>query len=229
MAGGPSSTCSSDPMTAARHGRGCDLMCRGDSSRSVGRTAAGRSGSDRRTVRTSVPATVATPGPRWWSRGETRWGGLYSDAHDDTLLLRSGGETVLRSTDDGATWSAWTHVWDPFRWGQNRRLYGIHGVSDAPDLWLTGHMEILHSDDRGESWDEQSVRCWPVAVHGSADASTLWAVGDRGTILSGTRRSDTWVPQKSPTDNDLHAVFVTADGSHAWAVGMHGTIVHVRR
>lgn len=162
-------------------------------------------------------------------RGQEQPGSLHLDAHDDTLLVRSAGETVLRSTDAGATWSSWTHVWDPFRWGQNRRLYGIHGVAGVDELWMTGHMEILHSDDRGESWDAQSVRCWPVSIAGSADGTTLWAVGDRGTVLYGTRTSDSWEPHVSSTDYDLGDVFVTADGSHAWAVGNGGTIIHVSR
>ena len=119
--------------------------------------------------------------------------------------------------------------WDPMKMHQNRRLYSPYGVAGTDELWITGHMEIAYSDDRGASWEPQDVRRWPVAIAGSHDASVLWAVGTEGTILFSSNKGARWDLHDCPVDHGLKDVFVTADGDRAWAVASEGVILHVRR
>ena len=79
--------------------------------------------------------------------------------------------------------------------------------------------------DTVTGWYEQqsgvSEDLWSVSA---ADAYTVWAVGNNGTILKTADSGATWVAQASGTGNHLRSVSAV-DANIAWSVGTSGTIL----
>lgn len=63
------------------------------------------------------------------------------------------------------------------------------------------------------------------ARYGHAEAVSVWAVGDRGTIIHSDDMGTTWTVQDSGTTDDLKDVHFV-DANTGWAVGRSGTILH---
>jgi photosystem II stability/assembly factor-like uncharacterized protein len=86
---------------------------------------------------------------------------------------------------------------------------------------------IVATSDGGQTWQPQASGTTNdlYSVYGSGDGKTLWAVGDRGTILHSADGA-TWQPQTSGTTKYLVSVHGSGDGKTLWAVGAGGTILH---
>ncbi|CAN7462568.1 YCF48-related protein [Variovorax sp. LjRoot130] len=56
-------------------------------------------------------------------------------------------------------------------------------------------------------------------------ASTGWAVGDRGTVLTTRDGGSTWVAQSSGVDDDLRDVQFSSNGQQGWAVGWSERVI----
>jgi len=104
------------------------------------------------------------------------------------------------------------------------RLFDV--AISGKHIWIVGFPGILlHSADRGKSWEEQK----------GADREALfaidlisesegWIVGRKGTILHTTDGGANWKPQTGASKDHLFDVdFV--DPLHGWAVGNFGTLV----
>ena len=93
-------------------------------------------------------------------------------------------------------------------------------------VWIIGFPGILlHSADRGESWEEQKgggrEALFAIEFVGESKG---WIVGRMGTILHTTDGGVNWNPQVSAGKDHLFDVdFV--DAQHGWAVGNFGTLV----
>jgi photosystem II stability/assembly factor-like uncharacterized protein len=83
----------------------------------------------------------------------------------DSICIAGGGETfyqstVLRSTDGGFTWSAFSHPDAP------KEMYGMN-VADGR-IYLSGiDGDVLQSFDSGKSWQFNRVGNWMVQVGGT--------------------------------------------------------------
>ncbi|MBD3240910.1 MAG: hypothetical protein GF331_10020 [Chitinivibrionales bacterium] len=155
---------------------------------------------------------------------------LYSIGFfDSSFGLAAGSNVLLRTTDGG---SHWDHAGDSIRLS----LRGIH-FNGAGHAWVHDGETVLHSVDRGLTWDTAHV---PVHtdervndVH-FVDAHTGWAVGDHrayqcagwycvvssaiGLIWSTTDGGRTWHRQAESVSVPLNGVSF-ADSRHGWAIG----------
>ena len=139
-------------------------------------------------------------------------------------------QRVLGTTDGGDTWSRLYERPDA------RSLNAMHFVDDEHG-WLVGGVNIdqgpliVHTDNGGETWAEQSVASYPdpnqfYDLHDVffADSQIGWAVGT-ATILHTSDGGETWSVQADYTApgsgnvsslNGVHFI----DGQTGWAVGM---------
>jgi hypothetical protein len=111
-------------------------------------------------------------------------------------------------------------------------LRGVWGLSNA-NFWVVGDGgKIYHKDTSG--WTEENVppnrQNKLRDIYGSSCSSTsIWTVGDKGTILNLNQASGSgvWsdVSPSEKTDNDLHGVYACSC-SDVFAVGKNGTILH---
>ena len=138
-----------------------------------------------------------------------------------TIVTVSLGGAILRSTDDGESWSTNETALNP-RWGPGAVLWGNEST-----LVAVGHAGgLLRSRDRGATWSS-------VNSGTEKDLHTVWgamsvivAVGGDGTIIRSTDEGESWFPVTSGTTRDLHGVW--GSGSTILAVGRDGTIVRSR-
>jgi photosystem II stability/assembly factor-like uncharacterized protein len=144
----------------------------------------------------------STDGGRTWQNqgldDSGRLGGVV--ALDANVVIAVGVyfPVIMRSADGGQTWQYRDHQF----FCTNSCGYAWYGI-DSPDgqnVWVTGEQGIiLHSADRGLTWETQRVgEPWEelMDVH-FADAQNGWAVGWQGTILRTTDGGRTWI-KKDP-------------------------------
>ncbi len=162
------------------------------------------------------PALGAGPHDRPWLASDGR-ATLYLAYTEQTALL-TGGVTVQRSTDGGATWTragsptanvaTGTRGWagnlavDP----RNGTLYQIlettaPGREDGP----FNHMVVAHSRDGGATWrdvtvyqgapDEDDANMWPaLAVDAAGGVYAAWSDGRHILISSSSDGGGAWSP-----------------------------------
>ena len=129
--------------------------------------------------------------------------------------------TVAHTTDAGLTWSAMTIGADDLRdvsfvsatvgWA-----LGFRWLEDPDDNYAS---VLYRTIDGGATWSVQ--RIWDaqqLRAIGFADASTGWAVGDGGRILSTADGGATWTAQNAGAEADLYALCVVS-ASRVWAAG----------
>ncbi|MBM3147567.1 MAG: hypothetical protein FJ000_06690, partial [Actinobacteria bacterium] len=168
-----------------------------------------RSGSIVRTTDGSTWRVVARAPERLWSL-----------THDGSALW-AGGDSglMLRSTDDGATW---TRVGSGLT---SRSLEDVDAV-DRTRAWAVGERGlILRTDDGGATWTRQRG---PVTntLNGVGFGTTRsgFAVGNAGTILRTTDAGGRWVRAGRPLRSRLVSV-CAVDSRYVWIAGSRGTIL----
>jgi photosystem II stability/assembly factor-like uncharacterized protein len=121
--------------------------------------------------------------------------------------------TIVRSVDDGATWS-------PRDSGTTESLIAI---SRGGELIAGAAGTILQTFDNGQTWvprasgTPNTLRAIDVAN------GEFFAVGDNGTIIHSTDNGFNWSGLNSGTSNNLNALIV--DGFNLIALGDNGTIL----
>lgn len=155
---------------------------------------------------------------------------LYSIGFfDSSFGLAAGSHVLLRTTDGGQHWS---QAGDSIQLS----LRGIH-FGESGRAWVNDGETVLHSDDRGLTWDTVHV---PVRtdervndVH-FVDVNNGWAVGDYreyqcsgwycalssaiGLIWSTTDGGQTWQRHAESVSAPLNGV-TFADSRHGWTIG----------
>jgi len=105
------------------------------------------------------------------------------------------------------------------------RLYDV--VIVGKHVWIVGFPGLLlHSADRGQSWEEQKGRGREAALFAVdfISDSEGWIVGRGGAVLHTTDSGASWNSQSGASKDHLFDVdFV--DAHHGWAVGNFGTLV----
>jgi len=159
------------------------------------------------------------PSPKDNSRGNTLYS-VFMVTWDDVWAVGSDGWII--HWDD----SSWSNVQSPTR----DTLTSIYMLSQN-DGWAVGaNGRIIHWD--GTSWTNVASptkqRLKSVSV--SPSGTDAFAVGDAGTIVRWTTRTNTWELEKDaamvPSPREwLNSVFVV-DDDDVWAVGNLGQIIH---
>lgn len=144
---------------------------------------------------------------------------VHGSAADDVWAVGSGG-VVLHY--DGANWNSTdvSSLIDASAGSMTGALYGVFAAAHD-SVWAVGFSGvksvILHFD--GQSWTNQALSLTSDQILRSVfgvSGQKVWAVGDKGTILSfdGTQ----WTVDKSPTQAALYSVHALVDHD-VWAVG----------
>ena len=157
--------------------------------------------------------------------------GTSQDLHDiidfntgPPLIVVGNQGTILRSTDDGATWTTPAS-------GTVEDLLSVIVLSSA-QYWIGGsNGTVLIADDAAQTWHDASP---PAVTSGltvfSRSSGFAYAVGDAGTILKGEAdliggfNGVMWTTQMSGTSSNLHNGSGFAS-SLAFVVGDNGTIL----
>ncbi|PHR97543.1 MAG: hypothetical protein COA78_27500 [Blastopirellula sp.] len=117
---------------------------------------------------------------------------MVSDSHG--WIVGDGG-LVLRTTDAGFSWEP-----IPSASPATRKQIDFRTISQrGAHLWITGSpgTVVLHSADRGETWEVQSTRNqMPLHAIHFIDELHGYAVGALGTILATTNGGATWTTQR---------------------------------
>jgi photosystem II stability/assembly factor-like uncharacterized protein len=93
--------------------------------------------------------------------------------------------------------------------------------------WIVGYYgTILHSQDRGASWQIQSSGTKEALFHPAfVSEEEGWVSGAYGTILHTRDGGKRWSLQRSGTQEHLFDIeFI--DGKRGWTVGSRGTVLH---
>jgi photosystem II stability/assembly factor-like uncharacterized protein len=103
----------------------------------------------------------------------------------------------------------------------NENFYGVEIVGDH--AWIVGYYgAILHSKDRGVTWDLQPspTRSALFAVR-FVNRTTGWINGSYGAVLHTVDGGKNWRPQPSGTKEHLFGSF-WLDETHGWLTGSRG-------
>lgn len=147
----------------------------------------------------------------------------------ETAIAAGGAGLVMKTTNDGNTWSTKFHVGDNMFWFKDvsfpTPMTGyIVGRADV----LTDSSIIMRTEDGGLTWVQQFVVGLPErSLNGVCfvNADTGWAVGTQGRILRTINGGQFWEDQSSPSFGlDLEKVYFT-DARNGWAVGSQGSII----
>ena len=129
--------------------------------------------------------------------------------------------TVLRTIDDGATWTVarnsgagilnWTAIDGP----------------DATSLWrVGGGGAVSTSSDSGDTWTPQATPTTKALADVVAlDRSTVVAVGAGGTVIRTTNGGSNWALVATPTGQRLNTITAAPDGRTLVAAGESGVMV----
>ena len=108
---------------------------------------------------------------------------LFGLTHDDDGHLYAVGQegVILRSTDDGASWTELS--------SGTRAILTSVWARPGGGVVAAGVYTILYSDNGGDSWradtSPQARALWHLAVDGTREAGgPVFVVGAGGTILS---------------------------------------------
>jgi len=104
----------------------------------------------------------------------------------------------------------------------NENFYSVHIVDNQ--AWIVGYYgTILHSTDRGETWEVQrsSTKNALFSVR-FANAKNGWIAGSYGTILHSADGGKSWRAQRSDTSENLFGLAMN-DQFRGWIVGTRGT------
>jgi photosystem II stability/assembly factor-like uncharacterized protein len=141
-------------------------------------------------------------------------------AHPKTggMLAGGNGNTLLRSSDDGAHWVRTE--------GVSRNIGGFHLHSDGTLLALTIDEGVLRSTDGGQTWTNTDV---PGDV-GLAAALSLksggWiGVGRRGAVVGADDVGRHFTAYPSGTDADLNHVVEDPQTNSLFAIGTRGVLL----
>jgi photosystem II stability/assembly factor-like uncharacterized protein/tetratricopeptide (TPR) repeat protein len=112
------------------------------------------------------------------------------------IAVGQGGLVLVSRDTAGARWSYATTGLAP----DIRAAWDFHAVhGTAGQIWIAGRpgSAILHSPDRGQTWDIQ-VTGQPLPLHGVffASAKKGWAVGELGSILHTSDGGKSWRVQQ---------------------------------
>ena len=135
-----------------------------------------------------------------------------------TFIAAGDNGTIIRTADDGSSWSSVSS-------GTTEDLRGSNFVS--ADGWIVGISGVvLHSTDTGSSWSSQST---PLSLNlqdvGFADASTGWAIGQDGALIETSDGGTTWSRDTTVQDNALWGLHVFSTSSALFVGGDEETVV----
>lgn len=135
------------------------------------------------------------------------------DANVATIV---GFDTILRTTDGGATW---VEQYPGSDMGGIARLIDV-SFTDANNGTAVGDATILRTTDGGATWVEQDSGNvgGPLYSVSFTDTNNGTVVGSFGTILRTTDAGQTWISQRSREDEELDGVSFT-DGNTGTVVG----------
>ncbi len=141
------------------------------------------------------------------------------EARGNRVWVINGGQTLTRSTDQGATWqvSALTYA---------DRINALVFVDEMTG-WAAGSGgKIMRTTDGGVSWGVQSTpindELMAIAM---VNATLGWAAGANGRIIHTTNGGSTWQNQTSPIAATIRSLsFINAN--EGWAVAEDGSILH---
>ncbi len=102
------------------------------------------------------------------------------------LALWNGHSDLFRTTDGGNTWSAVQP--SPLRGSSSPRSVAFLD----PQMGWAVTVEILHSADGGSTWSKQYNGTKQLNAVSIANAQSVWAVGEAGTILHTADAGSTW-------------------------------------
>ena len=139
-------------------------------------------------------------------------------APDGSFIVTGRAGTVLRSEDDGATWS--------------HTMFGLtdnvisSSVTHADGFWCVADNGILlHSSDGGRYWDDvHSITAQGLNGVARAGAETVIACGDGGTIIRSTDGGKNWEQVFSGVSGILNDIAFVSDRK-GFIVGEAGTLL----
>jgi photosystem II stability/assembly factor-like uncharacterized protein len=152
----------------------------------------------------------APPGPFFFLDANTGW-------------MARGGDGVYHTIDGGVTWTESDHL--------ATTIFNSIWFADTQHGWMTGGQRLDDDHDRGVifattngglTWTKQ-YQTGGLAPHGGLfdavfkNASSGWAVGSGGRIVSTTNGGASWIPQDSGMTADFRSI-QTAGGT-LWAAG----------
>jgi len=147
--------------------------------------------------------------------------GLYSVACSDfqhAWAVGAGG-LVFRTVDGGNNWTRQDV-------GTTDSLNKIKFFEK--DGWIVGGSPqkslLLRTFDGGETWQQESLSVGALLFDITFTGSQGWIVGEDGTILHSEDAGRTWLPQASPTKENLTCLFFLSP-SRGWAGGDRGTLL----
>jgi len=150
---------------------------------------------------------------------------MSTDYIDDAIAIACGFDGVMIKTND---------LWDSFEYldlpgpVSHRNFYDIKFLDENTGVAVGGNKEndaietIIKTEDGGASWSIISDRMSPCLRSISfIGTSSVFAVGNSGTILKSSDQGDTWTtitPPEMVQDRDFHAVYFQ-DENYGWIVG----------
>ncbi len=144
--------------------------------------------------------------------------------NSSTLIAIGAGTTILRSANNGISWTQQLSVSDTL----NARLQGIYFLNDNTG-WVVGShylgfskTVILKTTDAGVTWNyaTNGANAKLLAIQ-FYNSSIGYTVGEAGKIFRTTNGGTSWIAATSGTSNNLHAVWAVSD-SVAFAFGIGG-------
>lgn len=169
-------------------------------------------------------------GQAWTRQFNTTGGGMaaisFADASHGWAVGGQGSETVLRTSDAGASWQADSlQIEGDYPW----QLAPV----DVERCWLLAEwdvgeaagVDIFWTDNAGLRWRRVSeVTGQSVHAMTFADAKTGWLAGWGGRVLRSSDGGRRWIQQETGSQAYLAAI-VALDEARVWAVGDGGTIL----
>lgn len=167
--------------------------------------AVGASGTARKTSNGGTTwSAVTMPG------GETSQFNAVYVASATTILIGTGDNEILATTDGGATWATDTTT-------ANAAVNDIE-FSDANTGYLaTSSGNVYKTTNGAGSWAAQAASGNALTGLAVVDANTVVAVGASGTIVRTTNGGTAWTAQTSGTSDAIAQVHCTAAAT-CWAV-----------
>jgi photosystem II stability/assembly factor-like uncharacterized protein len=145
-----------------------------------------------------------------------------------TTFFAAGGLTtpsLLKSTNAGETWTDLYTTTDLA--AADGTLYGVDFVNSSAGYVVGTSGQIYYTLDGGGSWVRQHNNLGDstetLRSISALDSTTLWAVGDKGTILYSTNGT-TWIQGTSLTSENINSVQVLGVTS-IFACGNSGLIL----